>query len=78
MLKIKPEYLTRNGRREFVVLTVEDFDRITEALEDVEDLRILRAARRRNAAAPTYTPAEVRRRLKAVHSTTAKRRKEPV
>ena len=28
MLKVKPEYLSKRGRREFVVLTVEDFERM--------------------------------------------------
>ena len=65
MLKVKPEYLSKRGKREFVVLTVEDFDRMQEALEDVQDLRDLRQATRKNAAKPYYTPAEVERRLTA-------------
>jgi PHD/YefM family antitoxin component YafN of YafNO toxin-antitoxin module len=68
MLKLKPEYLTRNGRKEFAVLTIEDFERVKEALEDAEDLRILREARRRNAGLPTYTIAEVKQRLGLVRS----------
>ncbi len=63
MLKLKPEFITRNGRKQFAVLTIEDYERVKEALEDAEDLRILRVARRRNAATPTYTHAEVRQRL---------------
>jgi PHD/YefM family antitoxin component YafN of YafNO toxin-antitoxin module len=63
MLKLKPEYITKNGRREFVVLTVEDYEKVKEALEDAEDLRILQEVRRRNAGAPTYSLAEVRQRL---------------
>ena len=63
MLKVKPEYLSKRGRREFVVLTVEDFDRMKEAVEDAEDLRVLREATRRNAKAPYYTCEEVERRL---------------
>jgi len=27
MLKIKPEYLSKDGRREFVVLSMEDFEK---------------------------------------------------
>ena len=68
MLKIKPEYLSKNGRPEFVVLTVEDYERMKQAMEDADDLRTLRQARRRNAGSPTYTPAQVRRRLKIVHA----------
>ena len=63
MLKVKPEYLSKHGKREFVVLTVEDFDRMKEAIEDAQDLRSLREATRRNAKAPYFTPAEVEHRL---------------
>jgi PHD/YefM family antitoxin component YafN of YafNO toxin-antitoxin module len=63
MLKLKPEFLSKSGRKEFVVLTTEEFERVKEALEDAEDLRILREARRRNANSPTYTLSEVKRRL---------------
>jgi len=63
MVKIKPEFLVKNGRRQFVILTAKDFDRVIEALEDAEDLRILREARRRNANSPTFTLEEVKRRL---------------
>jgi PHD/YefM family antitoxin component YafN of YafNO toxin-antitoxin module len=64
MLKVKPEYLSKRGRREFVVLTVEDFDRMKEAIEDADDLRTLRDSKRRNARKPYYTLEEVERRLR--------------
>ena len=63
MLKVKPEYLSKRGRREFVVLTIEDFTRLTAAVEDAHDLRTLRAATRKNAKATYHTPAEVDRLL---------------
>ncbi len=63
MLKVKPEYLRKHGKAEFVVLTVEDFNRINEALEDARDLRDLRAATRKNARKPYLTAAQARRRL---------------
>ena len=63
MPKVKPEYLSKNGKRQFVILTIEDFDRIKEALEDARDLRDLRRATQSNAGRPYYTPAEVERRL---------------
>lgn len=72
MLKVKPEYLSKHGRREFVVLTVEDFDRMREAINDAQDLRVLRDATRKNAKAPYYTPQEVNRRL-ATRSTRKKK-----
>ena len=63
MLKLKPEYLKKNGRNEFVVLTVEEFDQIKEALEDAEDSRILQEAKRRGAKSPTTTLVEMKRLL---------------
>ena len=75
MVKVKPEYLSKRGRREFVVLTVEDFDRMQDALEDAEDLRTLRQATRRNAKARYYTAAEADRRLRT-HSTRKKKSRE--
>jgi PHD/YefM family antitoxin component YafN of YafNO toxin-antitoxin module len=63
MLKIKPEYLSKRGRREFVILTVEDFNRMQAAIEDADDLRILRRATRKNGKTPYYSSEEVDRRL---------------
>ena len=63
MLKIKPEYLSKHGKREFVVLTVEDFDRMKAAIEDAEDLRALRTATRKNTKSPYLTAQQVDRQL---------------
>lgn len=46
------------------MLTIEDFERMKEAIEDADDLRTLRAAKRRNAKAPYFTAEEVQRRLR--------------
>jgi hypothetical protein len=72
MLKVKPEFLSKHGKRQFVILTIEDFDRMQGALDDAKDLRDLRDATRRNAGKPYYTPVEVERRL-AKRSTRNKR-----
>ena len=63
MLKVKPEYLRKGGKAEFVVLTIEDFNRMNEALQDARDLHELRGATRKNAGKPYLTAVEVRRRL---------------
>ena len=62
-VKVKPKYLSKRGKREFVVLTVEDFDRMQAALEDANDLATLRAATRKNRKGPYLTPKEVQRQL---------------
>lgn len=65
MLKVKPEYLSKNGKREFVVLTIEDFNSMQEALADAADLRDLRKATKSNATQKYHTAAEVKRQLSA-------------
>ena len=53
MVTIKPKILEKNGKKEFVVLTYEEFMKIQEALEDYEDLKELREAKQEEANAPT-------------------------
>ena len=74
MLKIKPEIWTRNGGEQFVVLSMDDFEKVQEAIEDAGLSRILREARRRNANSPTYTHEEVKRRLGLTGKRATKRR----
>jgi PHD/YefM family antitoxin component YafN of YafNO toxin-antitoxin module len=61
--KIKPEIWTKHDGKQFVMLSLEDFERLQEMVEDAGLLRLLREARRRNAGKPTYTLAQVRERL---------------
>jgi len=63
MLKIRPEIWTKNGGKQFVILSLRDFEKVQELIEDAGLSRILKEARRRNANSPTYTSAEVRKRL---------------
>jgi hypothetical protein len=63
MPKLKPQFLKRDGKRQFVVLSIEDFERIQQALEDVEDVRILERSKRRGANSPITTHAEMKRSL---------------
>lgn len=45
MLELHPEFLSKNGQKEFAVLPYEEFLRIQEIIEDWEDLMALRAAK---------------------------------
>ena len=38
MIELHPEFLTKNGQKQFAVLPYEEFLKITELLEDLEDL----------------------------------------
>lgn len=62
MIDLHPEILSKNGKREFVVLPYEEFEALREELEELEDLRELRAAKSEEATAPTMTLAEAKRR----------------
>ena len=44
-MSIHPQIIEKEGRKEFVVLPYEEFLQIQEALEDLEDIRILREER---------------------------------
>ena len=63
MMKLHPEILIKNGKKEFVVLTYEEFLAIQERLADAEDLLELRKAKREEEKTPTIPLTEVRRKL---------------
>lgn len=45
MVQIHPEFLEKDGKKEFVVLPYEEFCSLEEELEELEDLRVLRQAK---------------------------------
>lgn len=63
MLKINPELWTRNGNEQFVILSLHDFEKIQELIEDAGLSRFLRRAKRRETGAATVSLAEMKRRL---------------
>ena len=63
MISLHPEFLSKNGKKEFAVLPYEEFVRIEELLGILEDLRDLREAKQSEAQLPTVTLEEVKRRL---------------
>lgn len=46
MIELHPEFISKNGQKEFAVLPYEEFLQIQELLEDLEDLRDLREAKK--------------------------------
>jgi PHD/YefM family antitoxin component YafN of YafNO toxin-antitoxin module len=75
MPKMKSEVWTNPNGKRFVVLPEDDFERLTEMLEDAGLSRILREAKRAAAGQPTIPFAEVKRRLAAARA--RRRRKTP-
>ena len=69
MLKTNYDVLTRNGKEEFFVIPVKEYEALLEKLEDEADYRALVKARKVNAGKPTYTLEEVKRELRMTRST---------
>ncbi|AFZ25003.1 Phd_YefM [Cylindrospermum stagnale PCC 7417] len=63
MIELHPEFLTKNGQKEFAVLPYEEFLKIKELLEDLEDLRDLREAKEEEKDSPSVSLAEVKEML---------------
>ena len=63
MLKLHPEILMKNGKKEFVVLPYEEFVAVQERLADAEDLLVLRKAKGSEGKKKTIPLAEVKREL---------------
>ena len=63
MVKLHPQIIEKDGRKEFVVLPFEEFVRLEDELADYRDLQELRAAKKKEGTAPTLTLAEVKREL---------------
>ena len=63
MLKLHPEILMKNGKKEFVVLPYEEFLAVQERLADAEDLLELRKAKASEGKKKPISLAEVKRKL---------------
>ena len=64
MVMLHPNILERDGKKAFAVLPYEEFVRIEEELNDLEDIKDLRFAKTEEANAPTTSIASVRKELK--------------
>ena len=63
MLNLHPEFLKKNGRKQFVVLPYDEFVHLQEQLDDLADIRALDEAREKEGHLPGIPLSEVRRRL---------------
>lgn len=63
MLKLHPEILVKNGKKQFAVLPYEEFLAVKERLADAEDLLELRKAKRAEAKKRSIPLADVKRKL---------------
>jgi hypothetical protein len=63
MVKIRPEILTKNGKKEFVILTYEEYVALQDRLADAEDLLDLRKAKRAEGKKKSVPLATAKRAL---------------
>ena len=63
MIELHPEFISKNGKKEFAVLPYEEFIKLQEILEDLEDLRDLRLAEDEDKDSPDYSLEEVKEML---------------
>jgi len=63
MIPLHPEFITKNGKKEFAVIPYEEFEALQELIADIEDLIDLRAAKEEDANQPSMPLAEVKRML---------------
>jgi hypothetical protein len=62
-ITLHPEILSKNGKKEFVVLPYEEFLALQELLDDVEDLLELRAAKQEGGSEPSLSLADAKKEL---------------
>ena len=63
MVTLHPSVLERDGKKAFVVLAYEESLLVEELLQEYQDLQALRAAKAKEATAPTVSLAQARRKL---------------
>ena len=63
MVKLRPEILMKNGKKEFVILTYEEFIALQERLADAEDLMDLRKAKRAEGKKKAVSLSKAKRDL---------------
>ncbi len=63
MIRLHPEFLTKDGKKEFAVLPYEEFVALQELLADAADVLDLREAKEEEASAETIPLSEIRKTL---------------
>jgi hypothetical protein len=63
MIPLHPEFITKNGKKEFAVIPYEEFEALQELIADIEDLIDLRAAKEEDTNQPSMPLAEVKKML---------------
>jgi PHD/YefM family antitoxin component YafN of YafNO toxin-antitoxin module len=65
MLKTKYDVLVRNGKEQFVLVPVKEYEAMRERLEDDADYRAIEASKKRQARSPRTSLQQLKRELAA-------------
>jgi PHD/YefM family antitoxin component YafN of YafNO toxin-antitoxin module len=63
MISLHPEFITKNGKKEFAVISYEEFEALQQFIADMEDLMDLRAAKEEEGDQSSVPLAEVKKLL---------------
>ena len=63
MIPLHPQFITKNGKKEFAVIPYEEFASLQELIANVEYLMNLRAAKKEDGDRPSVPLAEVKKML---------------
>jgi PHD/YefM family antitoxin component YafN of YafNO toxin-antitoxin module len=63
ILEIHPNYIEKKGKKEFVVISYDEFKRIEETLNDYEDLMALRKVKSKEKDKSTKNIDQVKKEL---------------
>ena len=63
MIPLHPEFITKNGKKEFAVIPYKEFEALQELIADMEDLMDLRTAKEEYANQPSVLLADVKNML---------------
>jgi PHD/YefM family antitoxin component YafN of YafNO toxin-antitoxin module len=63
MISLTPEFLSKKGKKEFVVLPYEEFEALQDYLESLEDLLDLRQAKQQENQSPTISLEQAKQQL---------------
>ena len=61
VIPLNPQIIEKNGKKEFVILPYEKYLQIEEILENYEELKILRQAKKEEANAETKSLKDVKK-----------------
>lgn len=63
MIPLHPEFITKNGKKEFAVIPYKEFEALQELIADMEDLMDLRTAKEEDTNQPSVPLADVKKLL---------------